>query len=73
VTQEEIQKQETTIIEVIDMEPIGSSGSPHSKGLGRHLRDITGTEEENLMKDYGWVKYDPFDRSAVRVPYEENG
>jgi hypothetical protein len=29
-TQEEIQKQETTVIEVIDVEPIGSPGSPRS-------------------------------------------
>jgi hypothetical protein len=72
-TEEEIQKQEATIIEVIDVEPIGGSGSPHSEGLGRHLQDVTGTEEENLMKDYGWIEYDPFDRAAVQVPYEENG
>jgi hypothetical protein len=52
---------------------IGGPESPHSEGLGRHLRDVTGTEEDTLMKDYGWVEYDPFDRSAVRVPYEENG
>jgi hypothetical protein len=72
-TQEEIQKQETVIIEVIDAEAIGGPESPRSKGLGRHLRDVTGTEEDTLMKDYGWVEYDPFDRAAVRVPYEEDG
>jgi hypothetical protein len=72
-TQEEIQKQEATVIEVIDVESIGGPGSPRSEGLGRHLRDVTGTEEDTLMKDYGWVEYDPFDRAAVRVPYEENG
>jgi hypothetical protein len=72
-TQEEIQKQETTVIEVINVESIGGPGSPCSEGLGRHLWDVTGTEEDTLMKDYGWVEYDPFDCSAVRVPYEENG
>jgi hypothetical protein len=25
------------------------------------------------MRDYRWVEYDPFDRSTVRVPYEEDG
>jgi hypothetical protein len=25
------------------------------------------------MRDYGWVEYDPFDRTAIRVPYEEEG
>src|SRR5580693_8894543 len=25
------------------------------------------------MRDYGWVEYDPFDRAAVRVSYEEDG
>jgi hypothetical protein len=72
-TEEEIQKQEATFIEVIDVEPIGEPGSPRSSRLGQHLRDISGTEEDTLMKDYGWVEYDPFDRTAVRVPYEENG
>src|SRR5580693_1922482 len=38
-TQEEIQEQEATIIEVIDVEPIGGSRSPRSEGLGRHLQD----------------------------------
>jgi hypothetical protein len=72
-TQEEIQKQEATIIEVIDVEQIGGLESPHGKGLGRHLRDVTGTEEDTLMEDYGWVEYNLFDCTAVRVPYEENG
>jgi hypothetical protein len=72
-TQEEIQKQEATVIEVIDVEAIGGSGSPRGERLGQHLRDVTGAEEDTLMKDYGWVEYDPFDRAAVRVPYEEDG
>jgi hypothetical protein len=67
-TQEEIQKQETTVIEVID-----GPQSPHSLGLGRRLRDVTGTEEDVLMRDYGWVEYDPFDHAAVWVPFEEDG
>jgi hypothetical protein len=25
------------------------------------------------MKDYGWVEYDPFDRTAIQVPYKEDG
>jgi hypothetical protein len=33
-TQEEIQKQEATIIEVMDVEPIGGPRSPHSSRLG---------------------------------------
>jgi hypothetical protein len=33
-TQEEIQKQEATVIEVIDVESIGGPKSPHSEGLG---------------------------------------
>jgi hypothetical protein len=72
-TQEEIQKQETTIIKVIDVEPIGGPGSLCSSRLGRHLRDVSGTEEDILIKDYGWVEYDPFDRAAVWVPHEEDG
>jgi hypothetical protein len=72
-TQEEIQKQEATVIEVIDVEPIGGPGSPRSSRLGQHLWDISGTGEDTLMKDYGWVEYDPFDRAAVQVPYEEDG
>jgi hypothetical protein len=71
--QEEIQKQEATIIEVIDVESISGPESPRSEGLGRHLRDVTGPEEDTLMRDYGWVEYDLFDHAAVRVPYEENG
>jgi hypothetical protein len=72
-TEEEIQKQETTVIEVINVEPIGGPGSLRSSRLGQHLWDISGTEEDTLMKDYGWVEYDPFDCTTVRVPYEENG
>jgi hypothetical protein len=72
-TQEEIQKQEATVIEVIDVEDISSPQSLHSPQLGRHLQDITGTEEDILMRDYGWVEYDPFDCAAVWVPYEKDG
>jgi hypothetical protein len=72
-TQEEIQKQETTITEVIDIKSISGPKSLCSPQLGRHLRDITGIEENVLMRDYGWVKYDLFDRRAVWVPYEEDG
>jgi hypothetical protein len=51
-TQEEIQKQETTVIKVIDIEPIREPQSPHSPGHRQHLWDITGTEEDVPMKDY---------------------
>jgi hypothetical protein len=25
------------------------------------------------MRDYGWVKYDPLNHTAVQAPYEEDG
>jgi hypothetical protein len=72
-TQEEIQKQETTITKVINIKSIGSPESLHSPRDGQHLQDVTGTEEDVLMRDYGQVEYDPFDCSTVWVPYEEDG
>jgi hypothetical protein len=72
-TQEEIQKQETTITKVINIESIGSPESLRSPQDGQHLQDVTGTEEDILIRDYGQVEYDPFNHSTVRVPYEEDG
>jgi hypothetical protein len=69
-TAEEIQRQEATLIDIIDIKAIGRPKSPHSPWLGWHLQDITGAEKDILIKDYGWVEYDLFDHTAVQVPYE---